>query len=570
MKFLTTSVIICFILSGYLHAQTLPKTDEEILRSLEHNLAYLSDDRMEGRLMGSRGEKLAYEFISENFQSLNLRTKGEQGYLQPFTIKRLTFKNCSLAIKNKSGEFNFETIKPNIAYPLEFSGVGEANASCAWVGFGIEAATENYNDYVGRKNIKGKIFIAKHGYPDYNNKQSKLAPFASIENKLIAAINNGAAALVIVNSDNQILEPDFKPIIRQKNINKIPVYFLTTNTKTDSITFVNAKASVMVDTATIEIKAHNVLGYIDYKADNTIVIGAHYDHLGYNELGGSTYRKQQNEPLQIHNGADDNASGTVAIIELAELIQKSPFRNHNYLFIAFSGEEQGLLGSKYFVENATIKLADVNYMINLDMVGRLDTTKNIFSISGTGTSPRWDSVLTKINANNLKVKYDPSGTGASDHTSFYNSGIPALHYFTGTHSDYHKPSDDWELVNLKGTLKIIKHIYSLIGLLDNQSKLPFTKTKETHSGNASPFKVTLGIMPDYLFEGKGVKIDGTTPGKPAANAGIEKGDVLIKLGNIDIIDMETYMQSLGKFEKGQKVNAVYLRNGKQLETEVTF
>jgi hypothetical protein len=571
MKYFTTSLFFTLYCAVLLQAQQLPKSDADILQSLEHNLSYLADDRMEGRLTGSRGEKMAYEFISENFQSLNLRPKGTQGYLQEFSIKRLSyqFQNTFLIIKNKSGEIKFDKINPIKNYPLEGTGVGKADAKCIWVGYGIEANELNYNDYANKKGLKGKIHVMRFGYPEPENPHSPFAAFANIEKKVDAAFKYGAVAVIMVNTDNKHIVPDFKPILRSSKLGKLPLYLLTTNTGLDSAMFENAYAKMQIDTTTMVLKGHNVIGYIDYKAENTIVIGAHYDHLGYNELGGSTYKKQQNEAPQIHNGADDNASGTVALIELAEIIQKSPFRNHNYLFIAFSGEEQGLLGSKYFVDNPTINLSQVNYMINLDMVGRLDTIKNAFSISGTGTSPKWDSVLTTIPTGNIKPKFDPSGTGASDHTSFYNAGIPVLHYFTGTHYDYHKPSDDWELINFKGILFIVKHIYTLIGKLDKQPKLLFTKTKDTQS-TSSTFKVTLGIMPDYLFEGKGVKVDGTTPGKPAANAGIQKGDILLKVGSYETNNMEDYMGALGKFEKGQKVIIVYLRAGQILEAEVTF
>jgi hypothetical protein len=256
-------------------------------------------------------------------------------------------------------------------------------------------------------------------------------------------------------------------------------------------------------------------------------------------------------------------------MEIAELLQKSPYRNQNYLFIAFSGEEEGLLGSRYFVEHPTISLNQVNYMLNMDMVGRIDTTKNMMSLSGTGTSPRWDSILPSIEIPNLKIKYDPSGTGASDHTSFYNLGIPVLHFFSGQHTDYHKPSDDWELINFKGTLSILKYMYAIVGKLDKQPKLAFTKTKETQSRSGS-FKVTLGIMPDYLYEGKGVKVDGTTDGKPGAVAGVIRGDIIIQLDAYPIQSMDDYMQTLGKLEKGSKSKLKLLRSGKELELEVQF
>ena len=323
------------------------------------------------------------------------------------------------------------------------------------------------------------------------------------------------------------------------------------------------------DSAAVSITGHNVVGFIDNKAINTIVIGAHFDHLGYNEYGGSTYQGVKGEKPHIHHGADDNASGTAALLVLAEFLSKAGYKNNNYLFIAFSGEEEGLLGSNYFCKHPTIDMSKITYMINMDMLGRLDTAKQIFSISGTGTSPTWNITLPTISSDNLKVKMDQSGTGPSDHTSFYNSGIPVLHFFTGTHYDYHKPSDDEEKINYNGELSVIKYIYTLVGKLDSEPKLAFTKTKEDTAERVS-FKVTLGIMPDYLYEGKGVGVDGVTDGKPASKAGILRGDIILQLGEIKTDDMQAYMKALSKFNKGETTKVKVLRAGKEEIFDLTF
>ncbi len=570
MKYLLNKMIlpaaIWMAFGSTLFGQTLPKTDENILESLEHNVSYLADDHLEGRLLGSKGEKLAYDFLIENFQSLNLLPKGEQGFLQTFSIKKIAITQGNLIISNKAGEIKFDKIIPSKNFPLASGKPAEVSDKCVWLGYGIEAPLLGHNDYANVKYLKGRIGVIKLGYPDYNNPKDPLSAYARLEAKIDTAIHKGVSGIIIINTHSEILEPDFKSIVKAP-FKSVPIYFLSSDAKLDSIHFVNAKATIHTDTATINLQGHNVVAYLNNKSPNTIILGAHYDHLGYNELGGSTYRKQQNEKPQIYNGADDNASGTAALLELAELVQKSPYRNQNYLFIAFSGEEEGLLGSHYFVENPTVPLKQVNYMLNLDMVGRLDTAKNMFSISGTGTSPVWDSILKTIQIDSLKVKYDPSGTGSSDHMSFYNAGIPVLHFFSGTHSDYHKPSDDWELLNLKGSLQIIKYVYKVIGKLDKGSKLTFTKTKETTTAK-SEFKVTLGIMPDYLFEGKGLKVDGTTEGRPAALAGMKRGDIIIQLDKYTIGGMDDYMQTLGKLEKGLATQVKVLREGKEIVLDI--
>jgi hypothetical protein len=331
----------------------------------------------------------------------------------------------------------------------------------------------------------------------------------------------------------------------------------------------NFNPHASADSGAVEITGHNVIGYIDNKAQNTVIIGAHYDHLGYDEYGGSTYRGEKGEKPRIHNGADDNASGTAALLELARMLARHEFMGNNYLFIAFSGEEEGLLGSNYFCKHPVLDMSKVTYMINMDMLGRLDTVKNMIAVGGYGTSPVWGKVLTTMQNNAFKVKFDSSGTGPSDHTSFYNVGIPVLHFFTGTHYDYHKPSDDEEKINYAGEVQVIRYMYTLIGKLDKEPKLAFTKTREDSSARVA-FKVTLGIMPDYLYEGKGISIDGVTDGKPASRAGLKRGDIIIRLGETKTDDMQSYMKALSHFSKGEATTVRIIRNGKEETVNVTF
>jgi hypothetical protein len=281
-----------------------------------------------------------------------------------------------------------------------------------------------------------------------------------------------------------------------------------------------------------EVKAHphatesttktgkNVIGYLDNGADYTVVIGAHYDHLGY----GSSGSLHRGEPA-IHNGADDNASGIAAMLRLAEWLtmEGAPSAN-NYLFLAFSGEEFGLFGSKYYASNASLPIENVNYMVNMDMVGRLNE-ENVLVINGVGTSPSWMPVLEDLEIDPITITTTESGFGPSDHTSF-------LHFFTGQHSEYHKPTDDSELINYEGIDLVSQYIYQLVTALDGEEKLTFTKTKDQSQGSrASSFKVTLGVVPDYTYGKKGMRIDGVSEGKPAQKAGLQQGDVILKIGD---------------------------------------
>ncbi len=309
------------------------------------------------------------------------------------------------------------------------------------------------------------------------------------------------------------------------------------------------------------ITGTNVIGFLNNNAENTIVIGAHYDHLGYG-AEGSLHRGEK----AIHNGADDNASGVAVMLNLAQKL-KGKNTNNNYLFMAFSGEEMGLLGSNYFVKNPTIDTKKVNYMINMDMVGRLKADSTL-AVYGVGTSPILKQTL-KAHNESFKLIQKESGIGPSDHTSFYNADIPVLHFFTGQHEDYHKPSDDFEKLNYKGMQTISNYIFEVISDLDDNGKLPFRKTKN-ESEETPRFKVGLGVIPDYLYDGKGMRIDGISEDKPAQKAGLQKGDIVVKLGDSTVVDMMSYMKVLATFEKGDTTNVIVDREGEEIEAKIEF
>jgi len=310
------------------------------------------------------------------------------------------------------------------------------------------------------------------------------------------------------------------------------------------------------------ITGTNVVGYINNNAENTIVIGAHYDHLGYGGEG-SLYKGEK----AIHNGADDNASGVAVMLNLAGKLKATNTEN-NYLFIAFSGEELGLLGSNYYVKNPTIDTKAVSYMINMDMVGRLKEVDSALAVYGTGTSPIFKQVLGAHNSN-FKLIEKESGVGPSDHTSFYLADIPVLHFFTGQHEDYHKPGDDSEKLNYKGMETISNYIFEVISDLNDNGKLAFRKTKN-ESEETPRFKVGLGVVPDYLYDGTGLRIDGVSEDKPAQKAGLLKGDVVVKLGDSTIVDMMSYMRALSVFEKGDSTQVRVARKGDTLTVDLNF
>lgn len=315
-------------------------------------------------------------------------------------------------------------------------------------------------------------------------------------------------------------------------------------------------------------KASNIVGFLDNGAPTTVIIGAHYDHLGTGTQGSSL---DPNPTGKIHNGADDNASGVAGVLELARYYKSNKVKEkNNFLFILFSGEELGLYGSDYYVEHPTLDLGTVNFMINLDMVGRLDPKNGGLSVSGSGTSPGWEPLLKSLSTPEVPITTDSSGTGPSDHTKFYLKKIPVLHFFTGSHSDYHKPSDDAEKINYDGEVAVLNTIIKVVDTMDKEPKLAYLTTKSKSMGGARSFKVTMGVMPSYSSKAAGLKVDGVSEGKPAQKAGILAGDIITQIGELPIKDMESYMEALGKFEKGQTVPVKLLRADKEMIVNVTF
>lgn len=325
----------------------------------------------------------------------------------------------------------------------------------------------------------------------------------------------------------------------------------------------------MHDTATANVKPRkgkNVVGYLDNGAEYTIVIGAHYDHLG---LGHDHNSTDANPEGKIHNGADDNASGTAGVMELARYYGTNNVKEkYNFLFICFSGEELGLYGSKKYCDNPTVDLAKVNYMINMDMIGRLNDSTHKLIIYGVGTAPDWVPMIDGMQSE-FSIKKDSAGVGPSDQTSFYLKGIPVLHFFTGQHSDYHKPTDDADKVNYIGEKKVLDYIINIVAKTEALPKLKYLETKSSQE-NTPRFKVTLGIMPDYAYEGTGVHVDGVTNGKPGANAGMKKDDIILGLNGEPVNNMKDYMKALAGCKKGDTVPVKIKRGTEELELKVTF
>lgn len=550
MKQFLRFFIVTLLISSSVVGQRLSKADRAIVANLKAHISYLADDKLEGRRAGTAGEQLAREYISAQFQKAGLEPKGENGtWFQPFEINDGKQVNPQTLLLINGHELKLD----DEFFPLVYS----ANKS-------LEAAVSmalKERDVPWFFDLKDLLEDNKDN-PHYDLEEA-------IRNKAKQSAEKGATALILYNSSAIQDGLKFNAKDRAETL-PIPVVYLTDKAQRQYLADESATLDMRlkVDIGARQRTGHNVVGYINNNAPYTVVFGAHYDHLGYGEDGNSMVRT--GEKL-IHNGADDNASGTAALIELARLMKSSKNKNNNYVFVAFSGEELGLNGSKYFTENPTINLQEVSYMINMDMVGRLYDGNKPLTVGGYGTSPAWGELFGSMKkSKQLNISFDSSGTGPSDHTSFYRKDIPVLFFFTGTHSDYHRPSDDADKINYTGELQIIRLIESIVSGAAGKGKLAFTKTREQQTSTTARFSVSLGIMPDYTFSGAGIKVDGVSEGRPAQKAGIKTGDVILQLGEHSINSMEAYMQALGKFKKGDKVVVKYKRGSEELETNVEF
>jgi hypothetical protein len=522
------------------------------------HVAFLASDDLEGREAGTTGEQKAAAYIVEQFQKIGLKPLGDDNtFLQAFDFLASKEVGDRTTLSIDDNQVNNENF-----YPLNFSGNTTAEGKIIDGGFGIHALELGYDDYAKLTELKNKILLINISSPDGIHPHSKYLDYHNLKERARVAEEKGASGVIFYNIDATAPDPE-KHYTQKITSLEIPVTFIKNET---SETLAGKNVIITVELVEERRVGHNVIGWIDNGANSFAVLGAHYDHLGYGEGGGSLYR---GDDKMIHNGADDNASGTAMVIELAKGVGRSGLINQNYVFILFSGEERGLLGSKYFVDNPTIDLSKIKYMLNMDMVGRVDTTKNAISIMGSGTSPQWDSLL-NLQTTPFDLVKSASGVGPSDYTSFYLKDIPVLGFFTGTHSDYHKPGDDSETLNYEGMMQVYQLIFNIVSDLNDFETIAFSKTVDSNARSAPSFTVTLGIIPDYVYEGKGLKIDGVTEGKPGAVAGLQKGDIITRMGELSIDDIYAYMNALSKFKQGEEIEIEILREGIQTVLKTTL
>lgn len=546
MKLILIPLFFLFV-NGY--GQNLKKAYKSTQDNLKTHVKFLSDDNMEGRRAGTKGEKMAGDYISSKFKQYGLSTMDNlNGFYQEFEVadgKKVSDETYFIVNEKKltTGKDYF---------PLNIS----ANTT---------ALSENVTPSLSEAGHPWFMDIAEILVENKEN------PHFDLKNHILVNcekfISKGATAVFVINTSS-INDKLFFDVKSKEESLKIPIIYITNEglgkyLKDPSDTY-NVQLRVNIVNATRN--SRNVVGYKDNHAPLTLVFGAHYDHLGYGEDGNSMVRSGT---ASIHNGADDNASGTAALMEIARLLTIQKKNTYNYLFIAFSAEELGLLGSKYFVDHPPLELSSINYMINMDMIGRMSDSTRTITIGGYGTSPSWNEILSKTKSN-FKLKFDSSGTGPSDHTSFYRKNIPVLFFFTGLHSDYHKPTDDADKINFRAMTEIVKYTVNMVNNSTSPQKLVFEKTREQQTSTNTRFSVSMGIMPDYSFSGTGVRVDGLSDGRPAIKAGVLTGDIVVKMGDYKIDSVESYMKALSKFKKGDTTIVIVMRSGVEKSFNITF
>jgi hypothetical protein len=555
--------------------------DEGRIRKDVH---YLASDEMKGRLTGTPEARKAAEYIASEFRKSGLQLPPD--YNTPFQSFEFT-SGIQLGSSNSLIWNDHAYILKKDFIPIGFSEDGKiSSASVVFAGFGIRAPDLNHDSYEGL-DVKGKIVVCYRFGPDGKDPKSPFSRFYPIRYKSIVARDLGAAALLIIaenTRDDELLQlrrdSTFGtagiPVISVKQSviaewlkssgNQLPN---SEDPHTDlSFELNHIQVSLSSDLVREKSKSENVLGWLpaSNSTKETLIIGAHYDHLGLGAEGSLSPKWGE-----VHNGADDNASGVSGLLEMARFFgSRKEQLKRNVLFIAFGGEELGVLGSAHFVKHPAVPLEKVVAMLNMDMIGRLRDKKLV--VGGTGTSPAWKRMLTDLNTGDLKIAFQEDGYGPSDHSVFYSKDIPVLFFFTGSHAEYHRPEDDANKIEYSGMVEVLQYV-SRIGqrIVEMPSRPQFVRVKAKAPSVASGgFHVYLGTIPDYGEEVKGVKLTGVREGSPAEKAGIKGGDIIVEFGSKTIQNIYDYTYALQQFKADDTVTVIVLREDKRIPLKVTL
>jgi aminopeptidase YwaD len=611
------TIIFIAILAFGVTAQTKP---DLTIERLKKTVSYLSSEKLEGRNTGEKGAIYAAGYVVNSFSALKLRAGLVNGksrnFLQPFPFV------ASVEIAKTGNEFNLDLTKADGSHikfenilpvkPAGFSMNGEiTDSEVVFAGFGIVADDLKYNDY-NNLNVQNKVVLVFDGTPENGNPNSQFLRFADVRLKAKLAKDKGAKGLLVISSEEKFENERLASLKYDQTLGEtaIPAIVISRNTAANMLggdeaklkqlegfssmkkdpavkvnvsvptkNIVNFKVNLIKKTA----EAYNVIGVLEgtdpILKNEAIVIGGHYDHLGKGGHSGSLAPNS----TEVHHGADDNASGTSAVIELARQFSQTKNNKRTLIFIAFSGEEEGLIGSKFYVNNPIFPLDKTVAMINMDMIGRLRDGK--LTVGGIGTASEWKNLVegrnklvrtfespvisstTTIEFPNLQLSED--GFGPSDHSSFYSKQIPVLFFFTGSHEDYHKPSDTADKINFDGLKQIISYVYEITKAIDANPKRPtYTVAKSSGTQGRGTFKVSLGVVPSYGETNDGLILDGVRDNSPAAKSGLKAGDKIIKLAGKEIRNVSDYTIVLGELKVDVEYEIVIMRGTQKFTLKI--
>jgi Zn-dependent M28 family amino/carboxypeptidase len=605
-----TALLATLLLATFAAVAQQPELDPSAAK-LQQHVSYLASDALDGRRTGTAGANDAARYIAGEFARLGLKTATTKAnssrklsaamarYLQTFPYVGRVELGRNNVLSVRSGEILTLRVGEDWM-PLGFSANQTLDLTgVVFAGYGITANDLNHNDYKGTYS-KNQVAVIQKGTPDGDNPHGRFTTAGQLRFKVAAAQSAGVGALLIISSEDD-LKNDALARLHYDNagLAGIPVAVIS---KQAAEKLAHAKqVTLATDVVRAEVPAYNVIGVLEgsdplLKNEN-IVIGAHYDHLGRGGEGSLAPR-----PGEIHHGADDNASGTAGVIELARIFSaQRPKLKRTLVFIAFGGEEEGLLGSNYYVNHPLVPLTKTVAMINMDMIGRMKDRKLV--IGGVGTAKEWRELINDANtaqtmtvaahsgaptpkgvpivvsANGRPImSVDPSGAfdltlnedgyGPSDHSSFYSKQVPVLFFWTGTHNDYHKPSDTFDKINYNDEARILSMVARIVRNIDSSDQRLTYTTAKSDPPRGGGFRVYLGTIPNYADSSDGLLIDGVRDDSPAAKAGLKAGDRIVKIGNRDVKNVYDYTYALGEMKAGQEYVIEVVRGSEKLTLKI--
>jgi aminopeptidase YwaD len=552
-------------------------------KTIKDDVGYLASDALQGRKSGEKGDSLAAIYIRNRFMDDHLKLLYDKGF-QPFSL----IANVTLGTSNQLSlnDREFQVSKDFLPYSFSSDKSFSGEIAFAGYGFEIQSDTLQWNDYAGI-DATGKWILLLKGDPEINQSQSIYEPYSDVRAKVLVAIDHHAGGVLLAGgpgfSENDQLESLFYDknsstysipvmqisraaadvILSGSQVTIAQLEQLLNSSRVPHSFIVDGRINGRADVIQQKVQTNNIVGLLrgtdPVLKNEYVVVGAHYDHLGW---GGPGSGSRAADTLAIHNGADDNASGVAAMLEIAGKASEERKNRRSLIFAAFGAEEMGLIGSKTFTDNPPVDLKKVTAMINLDMVGRLDSTSNSLSIGGTLTSKESEEILTRMNKG-FNLAFSGEGFGPSDHASFYIQNIPVLFFSTGAHPDYHTPGDKADKINYTGLKKVADYGSSVITEIANrENRLTFQEAgSKMQRSRGGRFKVTLGIMPDYAgMEKRGLRVDAVTKGKPAEHAGMLKGDIITAIDGKPVGNIYDYMNRLKTFSMGQIIAVDIIRN----------